>query len=183
LASKIAAKLQSDLWPHPLIKAIIEAGDYSATTRSLAAAIIRTELDQRGLLSRLIESIYVACRLPNYLRVSVGPAQRQFAGVRMRVPSCPGCQNEARIPTFLHVVGSEHYGLGLLSEVARLRSKFGNVVKVANAHHKGEHAKDLDLPTLYSTVVRIVAARYELHVMEQQARTRSLPGRALEDRI
>jgi hypothetical protein len=48
----------------------------------------------------------------------------------------------------------------MLNEVARLEANWVGTTELANAHHKGEHAKDLGLVTVYSSVVTLLRERY-----------------------
>lgn len=164
LATRVIARLSGKHRAHPFITQILSDQSFHPAVRSLAVALVMVELDQRGLCSRIPEYLYASFRLPGYQSVTVGPPQLAVNLLLRPVASCY-CAQLPRVP-WMHCLRSYHQVAVLLTEVERLRVKFADLTRIANAFHKGESAIDLALPTVYS---RVVLALFERRHARTQA--------------
>lgn len=160
LVNRVLARLSGDLFPHRVIPHILARTEYSIPVRRISAALARVELDQRSVLSRFAEYLYVGMRLPGYSRVTLGPSQLRLSLLRRPVAHCSCEYLTTDIPTIRHCLSLRHHASTLLLEIDVATAHENHLRRVVNAHNKGTAAHDLGTPTVYSEVVLGVGKMY-----------------------
>lgn len=153
LVTRVLARISKDLFPHKVIGHILSRREFGADVREIAAALARVELDQRRVWSRIAEYTYVLFRLPGYSRVTLGPSQLSLARLRRPVAHCSCELLGTRNPMMNHCFGTRHHVSVLLMETSAAALRLNHPREVANAHNKGDAARDLSTPTVYSEIV------------------------------
>jgi len=161
LSKHLVARIGSNPVPHAIVRDILSNTLFDLTVRYLAAAVVLVELDQRTLLNRLIEYLYVLLRFPRHELVTLGPAQLRFSNLRHPLPLCTCGRALKSTNSLRHVLGRQHQALFLLSQIDEGLVAFGSPREAVNAHCKGVNAKDLSISTVYSEVVLALANRYQ----------------------
>jgi hypothetical protein len=154
------ARIGSDPAPHRIIGDILGNSFFEPDVRYLAAAVVLVELDQRSLVNRLLEYLYVILRLPGRDRVTVGPAQLRLSNICHPIPYCACGKTFKSFTSLRHTLGRQHQSLFLLSQLSERLVALGSAREAVNAHQKGIDAVDLSIRTVYSEVVLGLARRY-----------------------
>lgn len=169
LVRSVYARITSRLLRHRILLNVLNCAAYDQRIRLLAASIIRTELEARSVVDRLIEYIYVALRLPQRGRVTIGPGQIAVSILLHTQVGC-SCYGRTGMPFWpVHYCRSQHQAAAILAHVNSLRSKLSGDRAIANAYVKGHLAGDLHVATVYSEVVERLVPRFAvLHASLQK---------------